>query len=292
MPTSLVSTGVQFPDSTIQTTAVIGAGKSANTQTFNSSGTWTKPSGYGSSARVLIQCWGGGGGGADLIGGNVGGGGGGGAYNERWINLSSMGSTETATVGAGGTRGTSAPGGGAGGNTSLGTLVYAYGGGGGSGSNCTSEQVGGGGGGQLSAGSRGVVGQSGTYSGKPWFVTVPRDSSGAAAGYNQLSDVPSSVQGNRSLAGKMYDSFWHGGGGGSRNVNTTGGFGSNSVFGGGGGGAWDQTGGSSQQGGAGGNSPGGAATAPAGGGAGGSNVSSVASAGAAGRIIVTVFDGA
>jgi hypothetical protein len=28
-----------------------------NVQTFNASGTWTKPSGYGANSRVLIQAW-------------------------------------------------------------------------------------------------------------------------------------------------------------------------------------------------------------------------------------------
>ena len=278
------------------TWSTVSAGsKAADTQTFNSSGTWTKPSGFGTSARVFIQVWGGGGGGADSIGGNQGGGGGGGAYNERWLPLSSLGSTETATVGAGGTRGTTAPGGGTGGTTSLGTLVYAYGGGGGAGSNCNSAQSGGGGGGQMSAGSRGDVSNSSTpYSGRPWLNTVPKDSSGNAVSLSSFGEYTGAVQGNRATEGRYFDAFWHGGGGGSRHNTTTGaGLGGNSVAGGGGGGAGGLAGGTSQTGGAGGASPAGAGTAPAGGGGGGTSFSNiVGGAGAAGRIIVTVFDGA
>lgn len=294
--TSLVAgTGITVSGATgaVTVSASSTGGKAANVQTFNSSGTWTKPSGYGSTARVQIQVWGGGGGGANAIGGNNGGGGGGGAYNERWLPLSSLGATETATVGAGGTLGTSAPGGGTGGTTSLGTLVYAYGGGGGSGSNCNAAQSGGGGGGQLSAGTMGSVSVSGTpYSGRPWINTVPKDSSGSAQGLSAISEYPGSVQGQRATESKFYDAFWHGGGGGSRhNTNTGAGLGGVSVFGGGGGGAGAQVGGTSQNAGSGGNSPGGAAGAPAGGGAGGTPASTTGSAGAAGRIIVTVFDG-
>ena len=45
---------------------------------FNSSGTWTKPSGYGANSRVYIQVWGGGGAGGtgpSALGGGGGGGG-------------------------------------------------------------------------------------------------------------------------------------------------------------------------------------------------------------------------
>lgn len=67
-------------------------------QDFLSSGTWTKPSGLSSSSMVHIQGWGGGGGGQS----NGDYGGGGGAYIELWIKASSLGSTETVTIGAGG----------------------------------------------------------------------------------------------------------------------------------------------------------------------------------------------
>src|SRR3990167_3089604 len=68
-------------------------------QTFTASGTWTKPSG---GNIAFIQCWGGGGGGGSSPEGSGAGGGGGGSYTEKWILLSSLGATETVTIGAGG----------------------------------------------------------------------------------------------------------------------------------------------------------------------------------------------
>ena len=93
----------------------------ADVQEFAISGTWTKPSG---GTIAFIQCWGGGGGGGC-------GGGGGGGYNEDWILLSTLGTTETVTVGTGGAG--AAQDASAGGNTSFGAHVLAYGGGGGGG---------------------------------------------------------------------------------------------------------------------------------------------------------------
>src|SRR3990167_4649394 len=111
----------------------------ANVETFNASGTWTKPS---SGTIAFIQVWGGGGSGGKGTGSQPGGGGGGGGYNEMWISLASLGSTETVTVGAGGAA--SLGNGNAGGNSTFGTFLTGFGGGGGSG---TSANGGGGGGG-------------------------------------------------------------------------------------------------------------------------------------------------
>lgn len=73
-----------------------------DTQTFNSTGTWTKPSNTTASSRCFVQIWGGGGGANSDGGGGEGAGGGGGGYAEFWVLASALGSTETATVGAGG----------------------------------------------------------------------------------------------------------------------------------------------------------------------------------------------
>jgi len=75
----------------------------ANVQTFNSSGTWTKPTINGTvvGRLVRIQVWAGGGGSGRAITNS--GGGGGGGYNEITLPITSLGSSETVTIGAGGT---------------------------------------------------------------------------------------------------------------------------------------------------------------------------------------------
>ena len=85
-------------------------------QTFNSSGTYTIPTGY--SANVTIQAWGAGGGGSNSL---AGGGGGGGAYSFITTTLSA--GAYIVTVGTGGTAGN------AGGNSSFTSIVVAGGGG-------------------------------------------------------------------------------------------------------------------------------------------------------------------
>ena len=104
-----------------------GGGKAADQQVFTSSGTWTKPSGFSSKAYALIQLWGAGGGGNRASGSNQASGGGGGGYNERWILLSALGSTETVTIGAGGLGRTGSAGDGANGsNTTFGSWLTGY----------------------------------------------------------------------------------------------------------------------------------------------------------------------
>jgi hypothetical protein len=123
------------------------AASGVNVQTFTSSGTWTKPS-LAAGSRVLIQAWGGGGSGAK--GTNRNGGGGGGGYMEKWETLSSMGSTETITVGAGGAaQAALSTSGNSGGNTTVGSILTAYGGGGGV--SGAASGVGGGGGGEFTS---------------------------------------------------------------------------------------------------------------------------------------------
>jgi hypothetical protein len=142
------------------TPATVTPTPAPDVQTFNSTATWTKPTGYN---MVRIQLWGGGGGGGR--GSETYYGGGGGGYNEVTIPISYLASSLTVTIGAAGTgrTGTSGPGttGGAS-NVPLATAlsngrstIYAYGGGGGS------TESGGGGGGQLSAGAVGIPDGSG-----------------------------------------------------------------------------------------------------------------------------------
>ena len=69
--------------------------------TFNSSGTWAKPS--GGQTVALIQVWGGGGGGGRYNpGGGFGVGGGGGGYNQVTVPISYLASSVSITVGTGG----------------------------------------------------------------------------------------------------------------------------------------------------------------------------------------------
>lgn len=311
MATSLVSTGVQFPDASIQTTAATAGGKGCNVQTFNSSGTWTKPSGYNANSRVFIQIWGGGGSGGS--GAYCISGGGGGAYNERWVTLSSLGSTETATVGAGGSAVSSSGAANVGGNSSFGSWVSAYGGGGGYGNSSTYQAQGGGGGGQLSAGVTGSNSWStsgfldGGGPGRPYIMSFPRH-----ALSNSLKPIVQTFNAIGAYAMEgctgytssslpfITDSFWHGGAGGFA-YDQCGSYstpGADSVFGGGGGGAIlsgnliARAGGTSALGGNGGAAAnGGATSGTAPGGGGGASRNSTSGAGGAGRIIVTVFDG-
>lgn len=235
-----------------------------NAQTFNSSGTWTKPSGYAAGSRVYIQAWGAGGSGSRVNATNSSSanGGGGGGYNERWCNLSDMGATETITIGAGGAATTVAGNGNTGGNSSVGSLITAYGGGG---ANATINSFGGGGG-QLSAGGPSQL------KGTPQFGAGGCDVQGASAG------IPAWITGGSGGAnsGAGVASVWGGGGGGGGFATTAVNLGGTSSFGGSGGA------GSSAS-----TVAGVAGTAPGGGGGAGNNANS--GAGAAGRIIITVF---
>lgn len=97
-----------------------------NVQTFDASGTWTKPA-TGSMARIRV--WGAGAGGSRQATTTTSFGGGGGGYSEATVPLSSLGATETVTIGAGGVGRTATAGIGTNGGTStFGTLLGASGG--------------------------------------------------------------------------------------------------------------------------------------------------------------------
>lgn len=276
---------------TAWTSASFSAGKAADVQTFTSSGTWTKPSGFSSKARVLIECWGGGGSGAKgSQNTSAAGGGGGGAYNYRWINLSDLSATETVTIGSGGSaRTTNGAQGISGGNTTFGSKVTAYGGGGGTSQGGNS--FGGGGGGQTSAGnsSAGPGGPGYTQQNSPYWAPE------GAGGYSF-----STVQGISGVS-----AYYKGGGAGAQYWSSclpqSGGNGGDSVWGGGGGGAGTNagnapSGGVSSFAGSGGSGGVNATSAnngttPAGGG-GGTYYGATSGSGGNGYCIVTVFDGA
>jgi hypothetical protein len=196
---------------------------------FTSSGTFTKPPGY---QAFDTEAWGAGGGGASgrrgAAGGDrfAGGPGGGGGYNRKIITASAVGTTETVTIGAGGTAGaavtandTDGNNGGNGGNSTFGTLLTAYGGGGGTGGT-NSASTGGAGGGTGSAAALNV----------PGGPTVTAGTS---------SDVNAGFGGAFSgtdTTGSGGASGWGGGGGGWSRTSSSGGAGGSSAMGGGGGG--------------------------------------------------------
>ena len=213
---------------------------------------WTKSK---KLAYLDVQIWGGGGAGGTYA--SQAWGGGGGAYNFKRFYASELPDYLTVTIGAGGTA--TAAYGNVGGDSSFGTLLYAYGGGGGGNNSATQDT--GGGGGQLSAGiTRGTGGSPG----------FPQTGSGLYASANRNGD-------------------WGGGAGGSDTNFLTGG---NSLYGGAGGGSGKSAGnagGVSVFGGAGGAGAtnGVAGSIPGGGGGGGNN--GTGGAGGDGKGIVTEF---
>lgn len=281
-----------------------------NIQTFNENGTWTKP-GAGKLAR--IQVWGGGGSGGrnSFVGGS---GGGGGGYNEIVVDLTTLGATETVTIGAGGAGVSSNGNGLTGGNSSFGSHCTAYGGGGGFGAT-SALGTGGSGGGALSAGSTGQAFPNLSFT----FVAGGTDQNASNevrfAAKNTLAPIQGGnggggtpsfrAQGSRTSGETTYysagnflrdDFAWGGGAGGSGNGGSdTSETGQPAIWGGGGGGSGDSgaAGGLSVYGGAGGaaatNSSANGSNGVAPGGGGGSSEDGTSGAGADGRVVVTVF---
>lgn len=232
----------------------------AFTKIFTTTTTFTRPPGYKLFSGLL---WAGGGSGSAFS--SRCGGGGGGACVPFNIDFSSMGASQTVTIGAGGT--SISPAGGSngivGGTSQIGTLIFAYGGGGGG----AVTGCGGGGGGSLSAGATGA--NTDNFGGQPTSYVSGTVQTYSNAGFGGGSVRDATACGN---------SFYGGGGGGT--ANTTSG---SSVYGGAGGAGSDNGGtfygaGTTRFGGAGGSTNGAAGTAPGGGGAAGFNVNSGAGA--------------
>ncbi len=184
---------------------------------FTGNGTFTKNA---DTTVIYFQAWGGGGGGSRDN--DVAGGGGGGGYNNRWIQDSEVGATETITIGAGGVgRVTTDGDGAAGGTTTVGSLLTAFAGGG-----ASEGGAGGGGGGIFSAGTSTTTNTGGS-GGDPLGGGSTSDSTfGGGGGSSRTSGNP----GNRSV--------WGGAGGGAGVGAQNGGA---SEWGGGGGGGGSST---------------------------------------------------
>lgn len=202
----------------IATTAYVDRGR--DFQQFDASGTWTKPAGIDPNALIQIMAWGGGGGGSSTTTD----GGGGGGFSTVVFTAAAFGATETVTIGAGGAAGNP---GGVGGNTTVGSLLTAYGGG-----NGASGVGGGGGGGTGGAGAAGkVAGIAGVVASANGFVI--NEAGGSTNSATPLGRVPIYGGGCGGQSGSGYGSgSWYGGGGGSSDGATSGGLG---YFGGAGG---------------------------------------------------------
>jgi hypothetical protein len=193
---------------------------------FTASGTWTVPTGYAADTPVLIEAWGAGAGGT-----SGGAGGGGGAYATRWLPYSALAASYTVTVGAGGpvvSGTTPSPGG----NTSVGTLLTAFGGGSGGGGEISSG-VGGAG-----RGGGGAPGVSGSGGGVPGGDATTRHGGGGGGGAgvapNPATDGGGAVMGGgggggTSRAGGLSVQGGNGGAGGSAGAAPGGGGGANAA---------------------------------------------------------------
>jgi hypothetical protein len=219
--------------------------------TFNSNGTWTKPS-TGTMAR--IQVWSGGGGGARVnTSERTAYGGGGGGYVELQVPLSTLGSTVSVTIGAGGAGRTGSTGNGvAGGASSFGSIAV----------------VAGGSGGQQGLSPTAVAIPNGGYPSTPGTVVWLQQ-----ANKHWVGGGTSTLVGNPF---PMPESIFGGGMGGAAN-GVSGSERGGSVFAGEGGSRGGQ-----------GLGNGAAGTAPGGGG-GGANTDNNGGNGAAGRVVVTVW---
>jgi hypothetical protein len=191
---------------------------SITVQVFTSTGNYTPTSGM---LYCTIEVVGGGGGGggtnSTALTAGAGGGGGGGGYARKTVPSATIGSSQTVTIGAGGTAGAAgANSGGTGGTTSVGSIVSATGGVGGGGStSTTSTSIAGGAGGAGSSGDFNITGQTGGTSFCVYIASsfnFANSGVGGSSVYGTGGSIPSAYSSVAGNAGVLY------GGGGSGGV--------------------------------------------------------------------------
>ncbi len=192
---------------------------SINVQTFTSSGTYTPTSGM---LYCIIECVGNGGGGggtatASAANLSIGGGGGGGGYSRKFSSATTVGASQTITVGTTGAGGTSGNNAGTnGGDVSVGTICVGKGGTGGTGNSGSSSPAGGAGG-VAGTGDYSIPGQKG---GNGTATTVTQIQGSTGLGGNSLMGFnggPTTSTPATGIAGQNYGAG--GGGGSSFNAN-------------------------------------------------------------------------
>jgi hypothetical protein len=197
----------------VQTMTTVGSGDS-----------WEKPT--GGQTLCFIELWGGGGSGGKGSSGRAAAGGGGGGYASVWLPMSALASTETVTIAAGGAAPTvQLTPGNAGGTSTFGSILTAFGGGRGG-----IATIDGGGGGGAGAGlfATGLNGNNNT--------TVPNTAVGDGGGGS--GGDSGSVSGTDATPGKgALNEGGGGGGGGAPADGDFGAVGGGAFLGGGGGGA-------------------------------------------------------
>jgi len=218
--TGTVLAGNTGADPSFQTLSSLPVFTSINIQVFTLSGTYTPTA---NMQYCIIECVGGGGGGGGSANSSssviaIAGGGGAGSYSKKFASATTIGSSQTVTVGTAGSGGASGNNAGsAGTGSSVGSLCTTNGGAGGSGNNGSSG-VGGGAGGAAGTGTFAIAGGSG-YVGP----TGPTSASvvGGGGGISFYSAGASDVYGSSGSSGANAPGYG-GGGGGAYAYNATG----------------------------------------------------------------------